>query len=227
MDGEQEVEWRARRVDTGRLSGVGERKEKGAIGVDDGGMHGARARLAARHGGTREIRERERALSPEVLRRVSPRGILGYVRVVQELADNELARSAWCRCGSRFRGVSSFLFFFVTSCRHARTLDHERVKRANEQAKEWCVHVVCVCPTISLVRSPTVLPVVLSYVARLVPTYDRHRRRRRYRHRRLRHLRRLHHPLESRYKNIRKEHTFYHLGVTSDPPRNPTHPTRV
>lgn len=60
------------------------------------------------------------------------------------------------------------------------------------------------CPTISLVRSPTVLPVVLSYVAGPVPTYDRHRRRRRYRHRRLRHLRRLHRPLEPRYTYIRE-----------------------
>lgn len=93
------------------------------------------------------IRARERALSPEVLRRVSPRGIFGYVRVVQELADNELARSAWCRRGSRFRGVSSFLFFFVRRVdTRARALGPRASKRANERAsEEWCVHVVCVC----------------------------------------------------------------------------------
>lgn len=54
-------------------------------------MRGARARDKVRYG---KERDRARALSPEVLRRVSPRGILGYVRVVRELADNELARSA-------------------------------------------------------------------------------------------------------------------------------------
>lgn len=54
-------------------------------------MRGARARDTERHG---KERDRARVLSPEVLRRVSPRGILGYVRVVRELADNELARSA-------------------------------------------------------------------------------------------------------------------------------------
>jgi len=140
-----------------------------------------RARSAARHGGTRSARER--ALSPEVLRRVSPRGILGYVRVVQELADNELARSAWCRRGSRcFRGVSSFLFFSYVLSTRARARPRAS-KRANERAKSG-VYILCVCPTISLVRSPTVLSVVLSYIAGPVPTYDRHRHRRRYRHRR-------------------------------------------
>lgn len=54
-----------------------------------------RARAQQRDTGRREKeRDGTRALSPEVLRRVSPRGILGYVRVVRELADNELARSA-------------------------------------------------------------------------------------------------------------------------------------
>lgn len=58
-------------------------------------MHGARARARQRDTGRREKeRDGTRALSPEVLRRVSRRGILGYVRVVRELADNELARSA-------------------------------------------------------------------------------------------------------------------------------------
>lgn len=177
--------------------GVGERKGKGAIGMDGEGVRGARALGSATRRDT--IRARERALSPEVLRRVSPRGIFGYVRVVQELADNELARSAWCRRGSRFRGVSSFLFFFI------RRVDTRARSAASEQAnerasEEWCVHIVCVCPTISLVRSPTVLPVVPSYVAGPVSTYDRrsrHRRLRRLRHfRHLRHLCRLRRPLE-------------------------------
>lgn len=58
-------------------------------------MRGARARAQQRDTGRhKKERDRTRALSPEVLRRVSPREILGYVRVVRELADNELARSA-------------------------------------------------------------------------------------------------------------------------------------
>lgn len=165
--------------------------------MDGEGVRGARALGSATRRDT--IRERERALSPEVLRRVSPRGIFGYVRVVQELADNELARSAWCRRGSRFRGVSSFLFFFVrrVDTRARSTASEQASERASE---EWCVHVVCVCvcPTISLVRSPTVLPVVPSYIAGPDPTYDRRRRRRCYRHRHFRHLHRLRHSLESR-----------------------------
>lgn len=186
----------------GGCRGVAERKGKGAIGVDGEGVRGARALGSTTRRDT--IRARERALSPEVLRRVSPRGILGYVRVVQELADNELARSAWCRRGSRFRGVSSFLFFFVRRIdMRARSAAGEQTSEQTSKQRVVCTCCVCVCPTISLVRSPTVLPVVLSYVAGPVPTYDHHRRRRRryryrYRHRRLRHLRRLHHPLEPR-----------------------------
>lgn len=179
------------------MSGVvGDWRKKGE-GSDRGGRRRGAWCARALGSATRRdtIRARERALSPEVLRRVSPRGILGYVRVVQELADNELARSAWCRRGSRFRGVSSFLFFFV------RCVDTRALGRANERANErtserrvvcTCCVCVCVCPTISLVRSPTVLPIVPSYVAGPVPTYDRRRRHRhRYRHPRLRHLRRL------------------------------------
>ena len=126
----------------------------------------ARARLAARHGGTREIRERERALSPEVLRRVSPRGILGYVRVVQELADNELARSAWCR---RFRGVSSFLFFFVTSCRHARALGREQVSERTSKQKSD-VYTLCVCVLLLAWCARPLCSLSSFPVAGLVPT---------------------------------------------------------
>lgn len=109
--------------------------------MDGEGVRGARALGSATRRDT--IRARERALSPEVLRRVSPRGIFGYVRVVQELADNELARSAWCRRGSRFRGVSSFLFFFIRRVdTRARSAASEQA--TNERAKSG-VYILCVC----------------------------------------------------------------------------------
>ena len=48
-------------MDTERLSGVGKRKEKGAIGVDDEGVHGARARGWQREEHERSARERGRS----------------------------------------------------------------------------------------------------------------------------------------------------------------------
>lgn len=132
----------------GGCRGVAERKGKGAIGVDGEGVRGARALGSTTRRDT--IRARERALSPEVLRRVSPRGILGYVRVVQELADNELARSAWCRRGSRFRGVSSFLFFFVHRIdTRARSAASEQTSEQTSEQRVVCTCCVCVCVLLS------------------------------------------------------------------------------
>lgn len=212
---------------------VDERKGKGAIGMNGEGVRGARALGSATRRDT--IRARERALSPEVLRRVSPRGILGYVRIVQELADNELARSAWCRRGSRFRGVSSFLFFVRRVDPRARARLAASEQASERASEEWCVHVVCVCVLLlawcarplcflsSLPTSPgpfrhtTAVAVTAVTVTAASAT-----------------LRRLRRPLEPSDRDIRGECTYYHLGVTSGYVRSascrratPTHPTRV